>query len=314
VCFRGRPEDADERTCFQAEAVARVRRIPPRKVRNVLLADKLKWRDLPDGNSYWQDDVLEEHEQRSVQAFVDRLAEELVPPVRWAFRTLRWTQNLPGPPDPLLPMAPEWSQDGENWLPLPPKSRWLPFDLNFRTLDCSTDAIAMAERLMSDRIEEPVAHLLFREAWTQRFENPRSALVIGMAAAEIGVKDFVVHKLSKDGGHGGWLMLEMQSPDLLKLVSVLLPKLVGQDVPRFVTGKVQGDYKDQVLDLLQKGVTLRNEVVHRPSDAPDVAVVGKVLAAVNDLLWLLDLIHPLKLLPEVRGETGAPGGLRHTRS
>jgi hypothetical protein len=38
---------------------------------------------------------------------------------------------------------------------------------------------------------EPVALQLFREAWELKRSNPRSALAIGIAAAEIGVKDLI---------------------------------------------------------------------------------------------------------------------------
>lgn len=40
-------------------------------------------------------------------------------------------------------------------------------------------------------LDEPLGHLLFREAWNQRITNPTSALVIGMSAAEVAIKQFV---------------------------------------------------------------------------------------------------------------------------
>jgi hypothetical protein len=54
-------------------------------------------------------------------------------------------------------------------------------------------------RMVESGDQEPVAHQLFREAWELR--RYRSALAIGIAAAEIGVKDLIAspHAVAREG-------------------------------------------------------------------------------------------------------------------
>jgi hypothetical protein len=51
--------------------------------------------------------------------------------------------------------------------------------------------LAAVADLVTSSQREPVAHELWREAWNLRHTNPRSSLVIGVAAAEVGLKQLI---------------------------------------------------------------------------------------------------------------------------
>lgn len=51
--------------------------------------------------------------------------------------------------------------------------------------------LAAVADLVTCSQREPVAHELWREAWNLRHANPRSSLVIGVAAAEVGLKQLI---------------------------------------------------------------------------------------------------------------------------
>ena len=53
------------------------------------------------------------------------------------------------------------------------------------------------ESLIKAVNNEPIGHELFLEAWELRKSNPRSALIIGMSAAEVGFKQ-CIGKLVRD--------------------------------------------------------------------------------------------------------------------
>jgi hypothetical protein len=61
----------------------------------------------------------------------------------------------------------------------------------------------------------PLGQELLREAWRNLFVHPRSALVIGMAAAETGLKALIVDLVPENS----WLIQEVQSPPIVKLAS-----------------------------------------------------------------------------------------------
>jgi hypothetical protein len=76
-------------------------------------------------------------------------------------------------------------------------------------------------RMVESGQQEPVAHQLFREAWELRSSNPRSAIAIGIAAAEIGVKDLIAVVVP----NAHWLVKETPSPPVVRILREYLPML-----------------------------------------------------------------------------------------
>jgi hypothetical protein len=79
---------------------------------------------------------------------------------------------------------------------------------------------------------------------------------------------------------------------LIAMLRDYLPELLTElkAVPflQFVPGKEKKGFNDPVLRELERGIAMRNQLVHKPSSAPSTENVEPVLAAVQDLLGMLD--------------------------
>ena len=136
-------------------------------------------------------------------------------------------------------------------------------------------------RLVESGKQEPVAHQLFREAWELRRSNPRSAVAIGMAAAEIGVKDLIASLVP----NSHWLVKEMPSPSVVKILREYLPILPARAHFRDKTLKPPAE----LITLINKGTKYRNDLVHAGDAPPDWLELENILRAVNDVLWICQL-------------------------
>jgi hypothetical protein len=202
-----------------------------------------------------------------------------------AIRLIRWRTNSKGGPNPIksvLPDGLQWSLDGTDWkrvsgffslkiTQLDPPPEWTPEVAEF----------VMGE--LSGELDEPLGHELLREAWILRDVSPRSAIVMGVAAAEIGFKQFAMVKFPDSA----WVLENLPSPPLLKMLSDFFPwdKLKLQ-----INGK-NLTVPESTMANLKKAVTLRNEVVHKGTQSMDADTVDSVLTAVRDLLYFLDALN-----------------------
>lgn len=202
-------------------------------------------------------------------------------------RLMRWHWQLPGEPNPFRLWCFSWSPDGTNWQDLPWKTPLLPaaFVTTLRASETREREIASA---LESGADEPTGHELLREALHLVGDSPRSALIVGIAAAEIGFKEFVGLRVPA----ASWLVTETPTPPLLAMLTRYLPDLLKQltliPLYQFVEGKEKGSYIDPVLRELDRGIAMRNRLAHKPVGPPDAEDVKSVLAAVQDLLGMLD--------------------------
>jgi hypothetical protein len=152
---------------------------------------------------------------------------------------------------------------------------------------------------------EPLGRSLLREAWEHRERSPRSALVIGVAAAEVGFKQFS----AEIAPHTAWLLEEGPSPSLEKMLRHHLPKIL-EDNQRFPIKQIP----PTIIKTIGKANQQRNAVVHKPPTAQErhqelqdwlsADDLEAALLAVSDLLWFLDYYRGyLWALDHVRKET-----------
>jgi hypothetical protein len=223
----------------------------------------------------------------SVQSLLESAERDLGRVAMRTHRLLRWFLALEGEHNPFLVWSYSWSPDGTAWQDLPRK---VPIRLASAvpTLRPSLPIKEAIEKALGAGRDEPAGHELLREALHQVEQNPRSALIVGMAAAEVGFKEFA----SRAAPVCSWLVTEAPSPNLLLMLTKLFPDILTylKAIPdlQFVQGKDKKGYNDPVLRELQRGVTMRNELVHKPASAPDAEDVKPVLAAVRDLLGMFD--------------------------
>jgi hypothetical protein len=192
---------------------------------------------------------------------------------------LRWRRGSTGHPNPVVgDNFLQWSDDGNIWEVMPNNFQF--------SLDCGIPYHQLTDDIRTSTIElvlagakEPVGHELFQEAWSQRTTITRSSLLIGMTAAEVGVKSFIGDLIPE----AEWLALHAPTPPLIQILTEYLPLI---PVRQHIEGTAPFVPKG-VLDSLRKGVTLRNKTAHAGEPVRG-DTLKEILQAVHDLLYLLD--------------------------
>lgn len=196
-------------------------------------------------------------------------------------RLLLWRTGSTEPSNPIrLALSFSWSKSGEDWKLLDSGT-----SLNLTAgpvMGSLTQPLAdEVSAALAAGLSEPIGHELLREAWQHRDAAPRSALVIGMAAAEVAFKSYagVLAPQAK------WLIDELQAPPLDKMLKDFLPLL---DLKLRINGKAL--IPTALRRTLKRGIELRNMTAHNAAQEE----VGRrevldVLEGVRDLLYLLDV-------------------------
>ena len=213
------------------------------------------------------------------QDFIQQVSDELEVAAKNVVSILRWRCDLKGSTSYFKSCNLEWSHNKEFWYQAP---------ANFRephlTVTCqhglSKETQSQLSQLVNEVEREPIYHELFREAWEQRFQEPRSAIVIGISAAEVSIKQCIGILVPKPQ----WLADNLPSPPILDLLQHYLPTLPAKNQ---FNGKVLQPPQD-VLNALRKGVNIRNSIVHAGKNAPKFESTENILLAVRDILWLID--------------------------
>lgn len=157
---------------------------------------------------------------------------------------------------------------------------------------------------------EPLYHELFREAWGQRKSNPRSAIIMSIAAAESGLKQCITHLVPQNS----WLLRELQSPPIDKIMHHYFPTLPVKEklddrvfIPQII------------MKELKEGVDVRNKLVHtgfipakyKKYNNDLEQKTEELLLSVRDLLWLLDYYAGHQwALEQVREDTLISAGIK----
>jgi hypothetical protein len=199
-------------------------------------------------------------------------------------RLVRWRTNSRGRPNPIrnaLSGGFRWSADGVEWKPVadsmslrmtlgPQSPKWTPEIAEF--------VIAEA----CGKLDEPLAHEMLREASANSSEYARSSLVLAIAAAEVGFKQFA----SKTFSDNGWFQSKRsQSKPLLQMIT----EFPWSKVNLRINGKVPTIPKS-ILAGIKDGIRVRNLVVHAGIAKLESETVDSVLTAVRELLYFLDAL------------------------
>jgi len=117
-------------------------------------------------------------------------------------RLARWRTNCPksGISPIQYPLEFNWSLDGKEWKKYSDsgvKSIKIVFSTPF--LPWTDEKAEFVRTEMLGELDEPLAHELLREAALNRKDNPRSSLVLAVAAAEIGFKQFAAASFPEAG-------------------------------------------------------------------------------------------------------------------
>jgi hypothetical protein len=222
-----------------------------------------------------------EEEADDTAEFVNGVLDELSSAMIPAVAVFRWRCGLAeGPPNPCRNLRGFCSNDGESWREVPMARAFsisLSFGIPTRSSLPTQHAIGneVAQFIRTGTKEEPLGRQLFREAWSERETRPRSALVIGVAAAEVGFKKLVGTLLPE----AQWLMDEIQTPPLGTMLRKFLPTLPVKF----------GSPPSVLLKQLDEAIKRRNKLVHAGQPPPKKSELEKMLRAVNDFLWICDM-------------------------
>jgi hypothetical protein len=131
--------------------------------------------------------------------------------------------------------------------------------------------------LVVGSVTQPLAHEMWREAWNLHNRSPRSSLVVGIAAAEVGFKQLVALLVPEAES----LVEHIPSPPLDTMIRRVLPNL-----PIRSGLSSENLCPKHIRKALIKAVEARNQVVHR-GVMPEIHL-WRILMDVREFLYLLD--------------------------
>jgi hypothetical protein len=221
-----------------------------------------------------------------LQAFISDTRARLRRTIRIAFSAIAWRMAVTGHHDPVSFGRAFWSLDGEKW-EMFPTSGIVGFATGQGIYRLHGERQEDIQTLINFGLREPLGHALWREASAQRGTNPRSAILIGVAALEVGVKQFAALRVPL----ANWLLKETQSPPVTKMLSRFLP-----DLPPLAKGKRFRRPSKAQRKIIQRAVDLRNDIAHQGVEHEQLkrTEVDEILATVRDLLWQLDVASGVK--------------------
>jgi hypothetical protein len=191
------------------------------------------------------------------QQFAAEIQRDSLEAASRAVGLLRWRSGELGPQRPFASQNLSWRLDNGEWQGLPGSTGVTIHPTAH--LEISADAHEDLQRLISKGESEPFAYELLREAWGQRNLNPRSSLLIAVAALEVAVKQYILDRVES----ATWLVNNLPSPDVIKLLRFYLPDLEPPGGASPLASKME-PLPEDLWKLLRKRRDQRNDIVHKP--------------------------------------------------
>ena len=216
-----------------------------------------------------------------------KIIDEIFCPLRSISRStivmLNWTHGLDSPPNPYGRSLAFYSEDGNRWLQFARATTGsFNAELASRLISARDVRVDEVVRKVELECQEPLGRQLFREAWQQIEINPRGALVIGVAAAEVGLKRLIATLIPG----AEWLVQELQARSAEKILRDFLPTLPVK--ARWADGsKIK--LPSKLISEVAKAFRRRNKVVHVGELPPSRQELATMLRAISDLLWICDV-------------------------
>jgi hypothetical protein len=224
----------------------------------------------PDGQ--FPDQVLPEPLRESIRQIRGELSAALDRTVA----LVRWRIGDDGAHQGLVWMGDGWCVDEQEWHPMP---------LNITAVDQSAMISPLDDQAREDvqsyldnGLDAPLADALWREAWHLRGSTPRSALLIGMAALEVGVKQYITAVLPDTQ----WLLEELPAPPVHRLLGDYVPTL------RTLGGAPAHTLDPSVRKAIRDAQHLRNKVAHAGRADVEPRTLEATLETVRGVLPSLD--------------------------
>lgn len=216
---------------------------------------------------------------------VRQVYEEMYDCVIRTLRLLRWRTGSMGAPNPIRMGTVDyfvWSVDGTNWkLVADSINAVLRFKISQLGSSPSTEDMDFIQRGIIENLNEPLGHELLREASVNQQSNPRSSLILAVAAAEVGFKHFSSKVLPATS----WL-LGLPSAPLVDMLN----SFPWSEIGVLISYKVPVVPETLIADL-KKAVTLRNAIVHSGAANFSYDSLDSILLSVREFLYFLDSLQ-----------------------
>lgn len=217
-------------------------------------------------------------------------------------RVIRWVYGLPGLAEPLAVTSREWSLDAREWMSLPyeqPKPA-----RGYATPEplATAEETAAIQGLLDTNADEPAGRLLWLVASANRSREPRAALAMAAAAAEVGMRYALRARVSRKK------LREMNVKELLSgVMELALTVAVPAGLPPVFPPQ-------KLRDRILKTAAQRNSLVHEGIFRVPPAEMDLLLDAAENLLWILDYLTGYRaairrITSDVLTDIGNPLGL-----
>lgn len=208
---------------------------------------------------------------------INQISSELKNAIKFVIDSMRWRCGLLGPHNPQSSRGLFWSFDNENWHPAPQNFQ-VRVDVINRKPAINDYILNNIQNLLNSKIDEPIYHELFREAWELKNNNLRSAVLVGFSSLETAVKICI----STISPRSEWLIQNLPSPPIERIMRDYFPILLSSDDRNSVLPT------KRLIDIVKNGTLLRNKIAHLGSPPPKYEEVQTILNAIRDCLWIID--------------------------
>lgn len=211
--------------------------------------------------------------------FLRNVRSELHDVIKRTVDIFMWRCGIPGGHNPLFNGGMSFSLDGKKWHIVPPGNQI--HISSFSIPSPPKNVSLILKKLINTIYNQPLGHQMLREAQFLQSSNPRISIVVAISALEVAVKECI----SKLNPESNWLVENLPSPEVRKLINEYIPKLVNKSIHKNIL-----PLPDALDRTIKKGVSARNKIVHLGHQAPSRESTDKILVAINDVIWLLDYL------------------------
>jgi hypothetical protein len=209
-----------------------------------------------------------------------KVSDELLGSISLVVGLARWRCDRPGPVSLQSAGELEWSVDRSHWLADPRQAPVVTASFGPDLVVTPTRRADNIDDMIKKGASEPLHQSLLREAQSLQHDNPRSALAIGVAAAEIAVKALVSDSVPT----AAWLVQNLPSPPIAKIMADYIPLL--PNMPK--VNERPATFPPSLIKQVTTATNLRNELVHGKREGTDTERVAEALSAAEDVVWLTD--------------------------
>jgi hypothetical protein len=216
----------------------------------------------------------------SFRSYSQMLRDEMSAATRAVASIYRWrTNTYPPSRRGFSTRGSQFSFDGETWHPIPSLGSGRTWATPHVRFD-EDSFVRFVQPMVDAESWEPLGFELLAEAAELSESNRRGALVLAVAAVEVGFKSFIAELVP----NAEWLAMNVPSPPVVQMLRDYLPKLpVTKALP---SGKVLPP-PDATLRVIKKAVQQRNQITHAGSETT-TEFIDNALEAIEDTLRLLD--------------------------